>query len=120
MTEDRTVRKVIGEFELWDGRRARMVVVTYDDDASRIRELEVENNEKFVPKYRELGEFKSNVDTVPVPVLVELITGLENKVSKHDYDGSAEEYRGYSKATDEAIEAIKQIMMYVAKDAREV
>ena len=51
--DNRCVRKVIGSFEMWDGRRAREVVATYGDGDTR-REIEVGINEEYVPRYREM------------------------------------------------------------------
>ena len=49
-------------------------------------------------------------ETVQLNVLVGLIEGLETKVSRHEFDGTAEEYRGYHKAHEEVIKAIEQIV----------
>jgi len=57
--ENRQVTKVIGEFEMWDGRRAREVVATYGDGDSR-REIEVGVNGKYVPRYKEIEDDKKS------------------------------------------------------------
>lgn len=52
--DERQVQKVVGAFEMWDGRRAREVVVTYGNGGTR-REIEVAIDEEYVPRYREIG-----------------------------------------------------------------
>jgi len=51
--DNREVTKVIGTFEMWDGRRAREVVATYGDGTAR-REIEVGIDEEYVPRYKEI------------------------------------------------------------------
>lgn len=47
---------------------------------------------------------------VPVPVLEALIEGWEVRVSCHDYDGPAAQYRGYMEATDACIEQLDLLL----------
>jgi hypothetical protein len=53
--ESRQVRKVIGTFEMWDGRRAREVVASYGEDTTR-REIEVGIDEEYVSRYAEIED----------------------------------------------------------------
>jgi hypothetical protein len=61
--DDRDVRKVIGAFEMWDGRRAREVVASYPDGSTR-REIEVGIDkeiedgvgEEYIPRYAEIED----------------------------------------------------------------
>ena len=57
MSSDKTrdVRKNIGTFEMWDGRRAREVVASYPDGTTR-REIEVGIDGSYVPHYAEIED----------------------------------------------------------------
>lgn len=56
MTEGRRVREVIGGANIPMEKRARVVVAEYDDGSVR-QEIEVVQNEKYVPRYAELDDF---------------------------------------------------------------
>lgn len=52
-------------------------------------------------------------ETVPVPVLEELVDAWNDKVAKHDFSGTPEEYQGYLRGTEEAIESLEQVIEHV-------
>jgi len=49
----REVQRVIASIEWWDGRRAREVVANYDGTLRR--EIEIEENGRYVPRYRDIN-----------------------------------------------------------------
>jgi len=53
-------------------------------------------------------------ESVPVHVLEGLIEGWENKVSKHEFDGTPEEYQQFMEAHESCAEDIRQVIEHTA------
>lgn len=52
---------------------------------------------------------------VPVQVLEGLVDGWRTKVSRHDFDGSAEEYRAFMEAHESCADDIETVIRDTAK-----
>ena len=57
---------------------------------------------------------------VRVNTLEGLIEGWESRVSRHEYDGTPEEYQAYMEAFDTCIENLEDVIEYTAEGEDDV